>query len=480
MKKYKKYVLPILIVLILISSTAIGYGQTLIANNSSSVIPAESASNTDDNLVFISDIMKFIEDYYPYDVTKDELTVAAVKGMLRSLDPYSDYFTPEEMAQFEQQTSGTYTGIGIQIEQKDNYISVVSVFKDSPADKAGIKVGDKIVGIDGKGVSGMTLDQVAGLLRGNEGTKVKLAIQRAGSNSLLTFELIRSKIKINPVAYKVIDGIGYIRLDEFNENAGEFMGKAIGDLKTQGIKSVVLDLRDNPGGLLTSAVDVARYFVPRGKIVTIAYKSEEPDVYYSYLDNVPFKLAVLVNGNTASAAEILAGAIQDRKAGVLIGTRTFGKGIVQSVVPLDDGSAIKMTIARYLTPADRDINDRGISPDIEVPDPVVKAPLDTSNLAPFEYSALKVGDKKLAVYALEQRLKVLGFYDGSLSDNFTLNTLKALNKYQKSKGLKMTNTLDKATYDAINKDIDKLKNPTFVDSQLEFAIKYLKALSRHK
>ncbi|WP_026487040.1 S41 family peptidase [Caldanaerobius polysaccharolyticus] len=465
----KKYLLSILVIAFMIMSTVTGYAQ---ANTSA------AASGYGDSISFINDVMGFIQDYYPYDVSSDKLTVAAVKGMLQSLDPYSDYFTPDELIQFENQTSGTYTGIGIQIEQKGTYISVISVFKDSPAEKAGMKVGDYIVSIDGKSVSGMTLDQAAALLRGQEGTKVKLMVQRPGVNSLLTFEVIRSKIKINPVEYKVVDGVGYIRLSEFNENAGEFMGKAVQDLKARGIKAVVLDLRDNPGGLLSSAVDVARYFVPSGKIVSVVYKNAPSEVYYSYLTSVPFKLAVLINGNTASAAEILAGAIQDRKAGILIGTRTFGKGVVQTVISLDDGSAIKMTIARYLTPSGRDINGKGISPNIQVADPVVKEPLDTSWLAPFDYAPLKVGDRKLAVYALEQRLKVLGYYSGNMSDEFTLNTLKALNSYQKAKGIKATNVLDKNTYDAINKDIEALKNPVLVDNQLQYAVKYLKSLLR--
>lgn len=431
------------------------------------------ASMTYDINTFDS-IMQFILSSTVRDVTEEQLIKGALKGMFQAVDPYSEYFTKEELKEFNEETSGQYSGVGIIISESDGYIVVTSVMNGGPADKAGIKKGDRIVSVDGTNVAGMKRDKVSDLLKGDEGTTVRVGIMREGSNGVTLVDIIRGQIRLNPIIYSVKNGIGYIKIFQFTEYTEENLEPALDYMRKNGIKSIVLDLRGNPGGIIPETIDVAQHFVPKGPIVKIIYKNAPPDVYYSNLEKPEFNLAVLIDKDTASAAEILAGAIQDTGAGIVIGSQSYGKGSVQIVMPLEDGSGFKLTMAKYATPKDRIIDGVGIIPDVKLSnsEPVVP---DLSNLAPLrEGEAVSRGSINLQVFALQQRLKLLGYDVGELDGVFGQATERALKEFQTRNGLKATGTLDEYTYINLVDAMDRLAHPEVRDIVLETAIQMLK------
>lgn len=296
----------------------------------------------------------------------------AVREMLEKLgDPYTRFMDPEEFRDMQIDTSGELTGVGIQLAQDEETkeLVVVSPIEDTPAAEAGIVARDVIVKIDGQSTEGMDVNAAVNLIRGPVGTNVTLTIRR-GTEEMI-FELNRARIEIHPVRYSLrtspVGSVGYIRLTQFNSNAGDEMRDAIQDLERQGVQGYVLDLRSNPGGLLYSSVDIARMWLNEGVIVSTVDRqgvAEQEQANGTALTDKP--LVVLVDGGSASASEILSGALQDNDRATLVGTQTFGKGLVQSVRGLGDGSGLAVTVAKYLTPSGRDINKAGISPDIEI------------------------------------------------------------------------------------------------------------------
>lgn len=325
----------------------------------------EAPSNYEEDMLFIMDVLDFVKAKYPFEVEDEDLVNNAVKGILQGLDPYSDYYTKEEVDQLLAGIYGDYVGIGVYIQDKDEYIEVVETIKDGPAEKEGLKAGDLIISIDDKSVKDITLNEATNLIQGIEGTKVKLGILRKESTTPIYINITREKIDLNPVEYKVLEGnIGYIKLTDFNAYATKYTKEALDEFDKNNITKVIVDVRDNPGGLLDQAINISRLFVPKGPVVHIQERNEPARTYYSTLQEKKYQLTVLVNQNSASASEIFAGAVQDTKAGTIIGTTTYGKGLVQSLYPLEDGSLIKLTIAQYLTPKKHNIHNKGIQPDI--------------------------------------------------------------------------------------------------------------------
>jgi carboxyl-terminal processing protease len=300
-----------------------------------------------------------------------ELTYVALDGMLRSVnDRYTVFMTPKEFAGLNEGLDGGDfggTGIVIQADDKTKYISVENVVPDGPADKAGVEQDDLITAIDGMSTKGMSLNEASGKLRGKEGTTVTLTIER-DSSTLPVLTITRAKIHQMSVYEKMLPNkIGYVALTVFGRDTGDELNAALDRLQKQGARALVLDLRDNGGGYLEAAVAVSSKFIPSGPIVSVESRASNIttlDADDTAIDPLP--LVVLVNGYTASASEITSGAIQDSSVGTIIGTKTFGKGVVQTIIPLPDGSAIKVTTARYLTPRNRDINHLGITPDLVV------------------------------------------------------------------------------------------------------------------
>ncbi|HEY3424358.1 MAG TPA: S41 family peptidase [Negativicutes bacterium] len=318
--------------------------------------------------------LQIIKSRYVEDVPMDTLMAGAVKGMVNSLgDPHSIYMDAKMYKEFMIETEGSFGGVGIVVGVKDKLLTVVAPIEGTPGEQAGIKSGDQILKIDDKDTLDMALDEAVNKIRGPEGSPVTLTIKRA-NEAVKDYVLTRSNIQIKTVTGKMLpDHIGYIRIAMFNENTGADFNRKYQELEKEGMKAIVLDLRDNPGGLLEESVKVASQFVPKGNIVSVVTRDGRRETHPSNLEAVKYPAAVLVNGGSASASEIVAGAMQDTAAGTLVGTKTYGKGSVQTLLRLD-GGAIKLTIAKYLTPADRSINGIGIEPDVKVELPETRDP----------------------------------------------------------------------------------------------------------
>ena len=312
------------------------------------------------------------DKYLKRSYANKEEAYTAIREMLKQLeDPYTRFMDPEEFKNMQIDTSGQLSGVGIQLAQDEETkkLMVIAPIEDTPAFKAGVLAKDVITKIDGKSTQGMDVNDAVKLIRGQEGTPVTLTIQRG--NQEKDYQLRRARIEIRPVRYSLQNTptgkVGYIRLNQFSANAAEEMRDAIKDLETQRVTGYILDLRSNPGGLLYSSIEIARMWLPEGTIVSTVDRQGETDRQQANnraLTNKP--MVVLVDGGSASASEILSGALQDNKRAVLVGTKTFGKGLVQSVRGLGDGSGMAVTIAHYLTPEGRDINKLGITPNVVV------------------------------------------------------------------------------------------------------------------
>lgn len=322
-----------------------------------------------------SKILSLTQQYYVEEVDTKKLINGAIKGMLRELDPHTSYMPPEAFKEFESETSGEFGGIGIEISIQNNVLTIISPIEDTPAWKAGIKPGDKIVAINGQSTKGFSLVDASTALKGKDGAKITLSIIRENLEKPLDIVITRGRVKIKSVkATPLDDGYIYVKITSFIENTGSDLEKVLTDYKKQNngnIEGVLLDLRRNPGGLLEQAVKVSDLFIKDGVIVsTIGRDPKNKEVSYAS-KRAPFAdipVVVLMNEYSASASEIVAGALQDNKRAVIVGERSFGKGSVQSAIKLGDGSGLKLTVARYYTPSGVSIQSEGIKPDIEIED----------------------------------------------------------------------------------------------------------------
>ncbi|MCK5241860.1 S41 family peptidase [bacterium] len=304
-------------------------------------------------------------------IKQKDLVYGAIKGMVGELDPYSQFMDPQSYKDMREDTKGSFGGLGIEIAMRKNQLTIISPIDGTPAFRAGLEPGDEIMKIDGESTENITIMDAVHKMRGPKGVKCVLTIRRSREPEWFDVNIIRDIIKVQSIRFDMLEGdIGYIRLTEFMERTGDDFDNALRTLEKQGMKGLILDLRNNPGGLLNMAAEVAEYFVPQGKLIVYTegrHKSQNIRFFSSSmrpLKNLP--LAVLVNRGSASASEIVAGAIQDWGLGVIVGRKTFGKGSVQTIVPLGDGSALRMTTARYLTPKGQMIHGNGITPDLEV------------------------------------------------------------------------------------------------------------------
>jgi len=311
--------------------------------------------------------VQVVKGLYVGKVQGNSLMTGSIKGMVNSIgDPYSVYMDPKMFSELMMETKGSFGGVGIVLGVREKLLIVVAPIEGTPAEKAGIQSGDQITRIDTQNTKDMALDEAVGKIRGPEGSKVTLTILRPGAEAQ-DYVLTRDTIVLKSVSGKILEsGIGYIRISMFSETTGKDFSEKLDELTEAGMKSLILDLRNNPGGLIGESVKVAGLLVPRGPVVSVIGKDGARETSESLLDKPTVPLVVLINGGSASASEIVAGAVQDRGAGKLIGVKTFGKGSVQRVVPLDKESAVKITIAEYHTPKDRAIHGKGLEPDIVV------------------------------------------------------------------------------------------------------------------
>lgn len=315
-------------------------------------------------------VYSLVKSQYLEPVDTSTLVEGAVKGLVEALeDPYSAYLDAETYAHLQEQIRGTFGGLGILVGITGDYLTVMRTFEDTPAAKAGIKPGDKITAIDGKDARGMDLETAVGMMRGPVGSQIKLTLLRQGLDKLLEVTLVRAEISLPSVEGRLIEKttIGHIVIHQFNEKTAGELGETLRKLQDRGMKALILDLRNNPGGELMAAKEVADMFIPEGPIVHVDYREGKDHTLTADDKYLKYPLVVLVNGNSASASEIVAGAVKDTDVGILVGTTTYGKGVVQTVFPLDNGAALKLTTARYLTPAGHDIHKKGIQPDVQVP-----------------------------------------------------------------------------------------------------------------
>ncbi len=324
-------------------------------------------SNKYEKLKIFAKVMAIIEHDYVDNVSEVKLINDAIKGMVSSLDPHSSYMTKDEYKELKIMTTGKFGGLGMVVTMKNGMLTVVAPIEDTPAYKAGIKAKDIIIKINGESTLGMTLDQAVKKLRGKPGTKVTLTILREGESKPIVVTITRAIIHVKSVKYKKYGNVGYVKITQFQDGTTKELKKALD--KMGKIDGLVLDLRNDPGGLLREAVGVCDLFIKKGVIVSIRGRRKK-DVQYFYAhndgDEPSYPMVVLINAGTASAAEIVSGCLKDHKRAIIMGVRSFGKGSVQSIIPLGDGSALRLTTARYYTPSGVSIQAIGITPDIVV------------------------------------------------------------------------------------------------------------------
>ena len=316
----------------------------------------------------MEELNRYIDQYYLFDYEEEDIENGIYKGLMAGLgDVYTGYYTPEEYASFMESSNGSYSGIGAVLSQdyKTGIIQVVRAFAGSPAEEAGLRTGDYLYKVEGEEVTGKDLSLVVTDLKGEEGTEVHISIMRERGSDVIDLTLVRKSIQVPTVEYELLeDQIGYIAISAFDDVTDDQFLAALDDLEARGMEKLIIDLRNNGGGLVDVTCTILDYLLPEGLIVYTEDKNGERDEIFSDENCFKGQMAVLVNGNSASASEIFAGAVKDYGVGTLIGTQTFGKGIVQSLFPLSDGSAVKITVSRYYTPAGNNIHGVGITPDI--------------------------------------------------------------------------------------------------------------------
>ena len=325
-----------------------------------------------EKLELFNKVLYLIESQYYRPVDTEKLIEGAIKGMMNTLDPHSTFLDEKVFSKMQEDTQGEFGGLGIEVSQKDGVLVVITPIDDTPAFKAGIKAGDKIVEINHESTLGLTLEEAVDKMRGKPGSKITVGVSREGVEGIKRFDLKRKAIKISAVKHEILeDNYAYVRLTQFQKDAGSGIAKALKQMEKKtknGIKGIVLDLRSNPGGLLDEAVNVSSVFLRDGIVVSTESRDpKQKDI--RYVKKTGFKelkkpLAVLINGASASASEIVAGALQDHKRAIVMGSQSFGKGSVQSIAKIDDKQGVKLTIAQYMTPKDRKIQAVGIKPDI--------------------------------------------------------------------------------------------------------------------
>lgn len=461
------------------------------------------------DLEYLKSVMDMIKERYKDKVTDEQLVEGAINGMFDTMDQYTEFFDKKESDSFFGNVEGSYVGIGVMISSQTGNICIVEVFESSTAAKAGIIKGDIIVKVDDQSLEGKTSDDAAQLIRGKAGTKVKLGIMRPGTKDIFTIEVERAEVKVNPVTYNINEDIGYIKLDIFNANSSFNMAKALKEMEDNNISKLILDLRDNPGGEVSQVVKIAEDFVPKGLITKLDFKSEEieDEEYYSKNKDLKYELVVLVNEGSASASEILAGAIQDTGSGILVGTNTYGKGKVQNIYPvlspeayrkyeqkfgnkIIDGYDLinnygisppedeilgwtKMTTGEYYTPKGRMIDGTGLQPDFNIVNTYIENEVDIREIDPLE-KKLKpsIDDESMDILNAEKLLKFLGYNISKPDMLFDKESAVAVYEFQKDNGFYPYGVLDFSTQQALNVKLDKLSSE--YDKQMSKAIELLK------
>lgn len=428
--------------------------------------PVEVVRERDDSeAALLLEVLSILEEGYFQPLDKRKMIQGAIDGMLKTLDdPYTSYLDFHSLEEMLIHTTGSFSGIGVEITEDEGEVLVLRVIPGTPAERAGLLQGDRIIEVDGKSLTGVSLDEAARLLRGPSGTHVELTIRRAGEGEPLALTIIRADIEMDTVFHSLIeDGIGYIRITNFDQRTGEDFARSLEFLESQGLEGLILDLRNNSGGLLEEAIEVGQIIVPEGEITRMVDRHGQVlERYLSRGEKKDYLIIVLVNGFTASAAEIIAGALQDSGRAFLVGTPTYGKATVQYLKFLSDGGGLRYTIARYLTPKGQDIHRQGLQPNFEIELPeeyyLQYRPIPR-NLEPGE-----TGER---VILLQKMLKFLG-YPLEITGVFHEHTITALAKFQEENNLYPIGELDNTTREKLRSRLaDKARE---VDYQLLKAV----------
>jgi carboxyl-terminal processing protease len=447
----------------------------LFLNGSSGTENKDAADDIYKNIDIFLEVLQQVEDNYvePQDTTT--LINGALKGMVESLDPHSSYMTKDEREDLMNETEGSFSGIGIEISLKDNVLTVISPIEDTPAYKAGMKAGDKIIKIEDKLTLDMDLQDAIKLIRGPKGTEVKLTISREGADKPLAFTITRDVIPLRSVKnYNLGNEIGYVRVSNFYGNTYDDLVAALDNLeKTGKLKGLILDLRNNPGGLLEQSILVSDEFLDSGVIVSTKGRDIKQNIEeHAQKNKKPreYPMVVLVNGGSASASEIVAGALQDNKRALILGTQTFGKGSVQTILPLSDGSGLRLTTARYYTPSGRSIQASGITPDIELE---YIAPKESEQTTTAEETTITIREKDLKNHITnptileneeDMRVKIKGIPDKETEED---TKEKAIDKTEEKTKEETANKTEDDTAAKIKTLLD--------DNQVRQAIQLLKS-----
>lgn len=416
-------------------------------------MPSARQKAQSEELAPLLEVLEILSERYLEEVSREELLDAAIQGMIDKLgDPQTSYLDSEHWEEMKIKTTGSFSGIGVEITSSEDYITVIAPIKGTPGERAGILAGDRILEVDGKDLTGFSTMNAVKLIRGPEGTKVTLKIKRDGVAEPFTLEITRGNIQMPSVFPKMLESnIGYLQITTFAEQTGEDFATALLKLENQGLKGLLLDLRDNPGGLLDEAIEVAQGLLPAGDITHVVDRDDKIiNTYKSYGVAKPYPIVVLVNGGTASAAEIIAGAFQDSGAGILVGTKTYGKATVQHLEDLQGNSGLRYTVAEYRTPAGRDINEVGLEPNVavELPDSFFAGhhPI-TADMQP--------GDESPQVLFLQKILNKLGFNteENSVFDSATERAVRA---FQSARKLPVDGLVNYKTRKKLQDELDRL------------------------
>jgi len=429
----------------------------------------EEKFNTD--VDFMKNVIGFVLKQYQYEVDQEDVMNGLYDGFFSVLDDYSVYYTPDEYESLLTNTAGEFVGIGVQISDVSGQIVVVTPLPNSPAIEAGIKAGDIIKYVNDKDITGLAGAEAANtLIKGKDGTNVKIGIVRDGKN--LSFDLIRRKIVTSTVEGKIIDdNVGYLKVTEFSDNTVQLVKKELTVFDENNVKKIVIDLRNNGGGLLDAAVDMLNLFVTEGPVVYIDYATGTEDIFSSGLKEQKYEIALLINGGSASATEIFAGAVKYKGEGVIIGTQSFGKGIVQSLYNLKDGSGVKFTTAEYFSVNKTPVHKIGITPDIVIENPTI----DLTKYPEFsKEDKPNLGDVNLDVLSAEMILKTLGYKVNEPDGVYDNNSFKQIKKFQSDNNLYAHGTIDITTQNMLYTALTTHASSNIKDLQLQTAINALK------
>lgn len=445
------------------------------AISSQTMEPADKLRNSEglseEELAKLSAVFKLLEQRYVEPIDRAALTEGALDGLVQALeDPYSEYLNAKEIESFSEHINSSFTGIGAEVALQDGNVVIVSPIKNSPAERAGLLAGDIILSVNGEPLQGLDLTAAVEKIRGPKGTQAKLTIRRKSSSAVVDIIVVRDDISLETVESSMLDGgIGLIGIRQFSVNTGERFLQELAALEKKGMKALIVDVRNNPGGVVQAVQTIAEAFVPKGRtIMHLEYRDGKREKTTAQTDGKPYPVVALINEGSASASEILAAAIKESAGGKLVGKTTFGKGLVQSTVKLNDGSGVKLTIAKWLTPDGDTIHESGIAPDVEVEQPRIfeATSIPKDRTLTFDMAGDEVKNVQLI-------LEGLGFDPGRTDGYFSDGTKRAVSAFQQASGLPADGKVDEATAKKLEERVIERYIDPASDAQLREALKVI-------